>query len=522
MKLLLMRLSLPLILALTGLLLWGGLTRGLDWDGDSAAYIRQAMSILVGQQEKFIENNRFTIEQSSAPMGPIVYPWGWPILLAPIFALFGLNFIALKVCNVIFFLFFLGLIWFGFRKHHSGFWLIAFVCLFALNPYLHKFIAANILSDIPFLFLSTLSVLLIGHMIVERRRLISPTCDHLLLGGVIALAFFVRTHGILLLATLAIAQSIVAPQSASARLSSHIRWSVRLRVGLSQTKLISVREISIALLPYAIFFIMTLIWKTFLPEGGSSYVSILSAFTLETIKYNISYYFRLPADFFRSVPHYDIIYGASIPLAIVGMYRRYRSDYHMIVYVALTVLMYVIWPTIDSLRYLFPILPFYLSFVMAGLERSEGSDNRTEGALWKTICILPVIIVLFFFGKQLVVQTLDNLRRNREIESHSGPYDKTSKEVFSFIAAHTPNNSTIVFFKPRFVPLLTGRRSIMIFRVEQLSRGDYLCYYRALNLHGGYQISHSDIENLVKQRSARLVYVNADYEVYRLNKSHNG
>jgi hypothetical protein len=520
MKRLLTRLPLPLILGLTGLLLWGGLTRGLDWDGDAAAYIRQAISIVEGQPEKFIEENRFTIEQSSAPMGPIAYPWGLPAMLAPIFALLGLNIIALKGCNVIFFLLFLGLIWFGFRKYHHGIWRIFFVCLFALHPYLHKFIAITILSDIVFLFLSTLSVILIGLVIVQRRRLISPIYDHLLLGGVIALAFFVRTNGILILVTLAISQSIVALQSAFARLSLHIRWSVRFRDVLSHAKLIGGREISIALLPYAGFFIMTLGWIAFLPQGGSSHVAFLSNVTLGSIKHHLHYYFNLPADFFIDVPYYYIVFGASIPLALLGMYRRYRSDYHMIVYIALTVLLYVVWPVSIGLRCLFPILPFYLSFVIGSLEGNKGSAIRAEGAIWKTISILPVIVVLFFFGKQSVAQTLDNLSRNREIESRSGPFDKTSKEVFSFITTHTPSKSTIVFFKPRFVPLFTDRRSIRIFNVEQLSRGDYLCYYRPVD--GSHQISRSDIENLLKEGNISLVYVNDDYEVYRLNKSHNG
>src|SRR5215472_2110180 len=169
-----------LIISISALLLWSGLKNGHDWGDDFSAYIMQAKSIAEGKPSEFIDANHYTIEEQPAFIGPVAYPWGFPVLLAPFYALFGLNMIALKSVGVVCFLLFLFLLWSGFRNYHSDFWRLVLLCVFAINPTLLRFMD-NILSDIPFLLASTFSILLIGRLVIERRRLISPACDQLLL-----------------------------------------------------------------------------------------------------------------------------------------------------------------------------------------------------------------------------------------------------------------------------------------------------------------------------------------------------
>ena len=169
------------LLAVAGLLAWGGLTNGHDWGDDFSAYIMQARSLTEGNPLDFIEKNRVTVQQSSYPMGPVLYPWGFPALLVPIYAVLGLNMLALKSVGVAGFLLFLLVLWVAFRKYHSGWWRVVLICLFALNPEMLGF-TNQILSDIPFLLFSTLGVMLIGRVVVERRRLISPLIELWLIG----------------------------------------------------------------------------------------------------------------------------------------------------------------------------------------------------------------------------------------------------------------------------------------------------------------------------------------------------
>ncbi len=199
--------NIALIVTISAVLIFGGLTTGHDWGGDFSAYIMQSKSIVEEQTSEFIEENRFTINESSSSMGPVAYPWGFPLMLAPFYAIFGLNIFALKFVGFICFLLFLLVLWWGFKRYHTHYWRIILVSLFAFNPIFILFIN-NVISDIPFLLTSTLSVLLIGRLVINKQKLISPFFDQVLLGALIASSYFIRTNGILLLITLGINNKI--------------------------------------------------------------------------------------------------------------------------------------------------------------------------------------------------------------------------------------------------------------------------------------------------------------------------
>ncbi|HEX9840278.1 MAG TPA: hypothetical protein VGA72_13080, partial [Anaerolineales bacterium] len=79
------------------------LTRGHEWGDDFASYIMQAKSILNGKTQEFVEHNAFTIFQSSSQIGPVAYPWGYPLILTPVYAIKGDSPLALKLPGVFFF-----------------------------------------------------------------------------------------------------------------------------------------------------------------------------------------------------------------------------------------------------------------------------------------------------------------------------------------------------------------------------------------------------------------------------------
>src|SRR5215475_14322235 len=83
------------------------LTRGHDWGDDFAWYILQAKSLLAGTTEKFVAQSIFTNTQSTTHVGPVAYPWGYPIILMPILALKGINPLALKLPGLFFYAAFL-------------------------------------------------------------------------------------------------------------------------------------------------------------------------------------------------------------------------------------------------------------------------------------------------------------------------------------------------------------------------------------------------------------------------------
>ncbi len=317
---------------------------------------------------------------------------------------------------------------------------------------------------------------MLGRLIVEKRMLISPVWDHILLGAIIAGAFFIRTQAILLLITLAITQCL--------SLFLRLREGDSLNGGCSAAfrRLLSARGlllkgVLINLLPYATFFCAALSWEALMPQAEAKHLSILSTVSMNVITDNLNYYIELPSEFFYGVPHRHLFYFASIPIAITGIMKRYRTDFHMILYIILTFALYISLPFTQGLRYLLPLLPLYYSFVMTGMEAFQGGTTSTEPKLRTGICLFPVLFVLTWFAISSTSTASANMTRNRE--TLSGPYSKESQSMFSFITSSTEKESIIVFFKPRLMRMMTNRKSLMLRTKEELSRGDYVCLFTA-------------------------------------------
>ncbi len=501
----------PVLLGATCLLAWYSLTEGHNWGGDFSAYIMQAQSVWQGKPSEFLQTNRFTIEESTRPIGPIAYPWGFPLLLAPFYAYFGLNMLALKSINIVCYLIFIISLWLGFRRYHSHFWRGILVCFIALNPYFLRFMN-NVVSDIPFLVFSTFSVLLIGRVVIQRRRLVSKISDQLLLGVLIAISFFIRTQGILILAALVATQFISVVKSTIVQQRGETGAKTKANNILLRRFISRLSNSWVFILPHASFVIVTLLWQNVLPEGGSSHISHFNNLSLGLIKHHLLYYFNLPADFIASVPASQTLYGASIPLAIIGMFKRQDSDYHIIIYGVMTIFLLIVWPPTQGLRFLFPLLPFYVSFALTGLETCRDIRHGLLNVLWKIVIVCPVIIIIIFFLRFSIMNASENLV-NQRMES-SGPYLSTTKDVFSFISNNTETNDIIVFRKPRVMRLFTNRQSIMINQVDNLTKGDYLCI--SLHPNAYDQIGNNDVVSLHENGRIHLVYQNKDFQLYQI------
>src|SRR5687768_18415555 len=79
------------------------LTRGHQWGDDFAWYIVQAKSIWNGTTDEFMAQSAFTNGQSTTHVGPLAYPWGYPLILLPAYALKGISPLALKLPALIFY-----------------------------------------------------------------------------------------------------------------------------------------------------------------------------------------------------------------------------------------------------------------------------------------------------------------------------------------------------------------------------------------------------------------------------------
>jgi hypothetical protein len=500
-----------ILLCAIGLISFSTLTAGHHWGGDFSQYIMQARSIIEGAPAEIIEENRIMLQQSSSPpFCPLAYPWGLPFLLVPFYAAFGADIFVLKLPGFIFYLLFLCTLFWGFRKYHSAPWLFVLILFCSLNPETMRLLN-DIGSDIPFLFFSTICLVFIRRIIVERKYLLSSTWDPVLLGAFIAMAFFIRTNGLLLLPALGFAQLAMAFQRFEPDITqgkSRFRNTMSCLIRYRQDVLYHFK-------PYLVFFLLVILWRFMLPEGGASHFEHLRWITPDTLYRNFVIYIKLLSRIFLTIQQGNLVFWITVPLSIWGFCVRYRSDHFIAVYIVLTFILYIIWPHQPAFRFILPVLPLYISFVLTGLERMGKFSSPQWRVCWNTVCIVSILLILSWFGWQAVRSAYHNLQQDRKITF--GPYAQASMEMFSFIEKQTDPESTVIFFKPRVMRMMTGRKSVRIIEVNRLSRADYLCMFVKDGAEPyKMQITHEELRPLFDQGKIQLVYENKEFRIYRL------
>lgn len=434
-----------LIILLSLLIGAGTLTRGHQWGDDFASYIMQSKSILNGEMQEFTDRNAFTIFESSSQIGPVAYPWGYPLALTPMYAIKGNSPLALKLPGLFFFAGFLICLYLLARNRLTRTESLLLVSLFAFNPMLVAFLD-QILSDIPFLFFSTLALVLMANG--NQRGIL----DYVLLGGVIASAFFIRTTGILLLA------SFLAVETFKLWLNRTGRESVRKILGDT-------------LIVCATFGLLWGIYALLFPGGGESYFAQYQAFRIDTVLGFIRGYFELFSLFFGETTIWKYLYYVLFIFFLIGLWIRRKEEPVFIVFFSLWMILLITWPYWQGPRFIFPLLPIFIYFTFQGMKTTVNKlgekYDRTGQAIFYGFWLL--IIGIFLFNS--ATRAYNNVRYGRNI---NGPYDPVSSEVYSYLEEQTASDSVVIFFKPRAMRLMSDRDALMIDRCEGMLKGDYI------------------------------------------------
>ncbi|HKY55711.1 MAG TPA: glycosyltransferase family 39 protein [Anaerolineales bacterium] len=425
------------------------LTRGHEWGDDFASYIMQAKSIVNGDMQEFVEHNSITIYQSSAQIGPVAYPWGYPLILTPVYAIRGVSPIGLKLPGLFFFAGFLICFYLLMRTRLPKTESLLLVSLFAFNPMLLDFLD-HILSDIPFLFFSTLALFL---MINEKKR---STLNYVFIGIVITFAFFIRTTGILLLASFVTVELLQL-------------WKYRTDRQFTTNV---IRNIFIVCITFGFLW---LIYALIFPGGSESYFDQLRGFKLETALRFINDYFQLFSAFFGQSIGWIVLYYVLFIFFLIGLWLRRREELAFIIFFLFWMLMLVIWPIWQGPRFIFPLFPIFIYLTFQGLKffihKLPKTDSQLGQGLFYGFWILITGIFLFNSSTSAAV----NLRNNRAI---NGPFDPFSVQVYDYIKEKTPSDSVIIFFKPRAMRLMTDNDTIMSTECDRISLGDYIVLSR--------------------------------------------
>jgi hypothetical protein len=486
-------------------LTFGSLARGHVWPDDWAGYTLQAQSLIDGDPQTFIDRNSLSVIRSEIVIGPSAYPWGFPIMLAPFYAVCGIKPLCLKLINLPFFALTLIVFYFFLTRRLRERDALALTALFAFSPVM---ISANdfILSDIAFLFFFLLSIYLIDSPLLHRtscpkgRGARGEAFLHLAIGTSIFLAFFIRTNGILLFGALIVVQFITWRLRSSLSSSPHplISSSPYLLISSSPSLLIS-------LSPYLLFSFLLLL-SSFLPSGASSYLEQFNAFTIQGLFIQARDYLWIISDFFAPFVWKDIFYFVFAVFFLIGVFYFAKRESHLLITLLITYLVYAIWPYWQGLRFFYPLIPLFLYFAFQGMTRVF---NDRFSLLPFFLLILLLISSLFISSSSFI----NNLNADRAI---NGPFDEYSAEMFAFARSEIPSESLIAFSHPRTLRLLTDRSGAVILDCDHLDQADYLILNKKREGMGD-QISLNDVPSCNSAIDPNPLFENKRFVIYPIS-----
>src|SRR5262245_2318992 len=182
-----------------------GHTTGDDW----ALYIRMAKSLFEGNISDVISDNRFLFDHSTAVTPPI-YPWGWPLLLAPFVRVWGIDFGRLKLVEVAVFAGWLVLYHGIVRRRAGRIVALALTALLALpltavfaTSYLYLVYTDQLLTEFPHMLAVAVAIWWLDRIMDRSRLTRAPTRDLVILGLLAVAAYNVRREGLMLLFAIA-------------------------------------------------------------------------------------------------------------------------------------------------------------------------------------------------------------------------------------------------------------------------------------------------------------------------------
>lgn len=463
------------------------------WGDDFAQYISQAANLVQGRS---MLDTGYIYNPYVPVVGPRAYPPGFPLMLAPIYALFGLNIAAFQVFILISHVVSLIIIYLLYRRRVSNLTSLVLLAMMALSPYFIAYKRA-VMSDTPFMLLC-LSFLLWVDMVYERPRLTWST-----VGGAALLAFasyLVRTVGFVLILALWIQDLF------------RCRRLTRFTVATT-----------------AFTVVLVVLSKLVFGGGEESYLDQFANYNLQLIVSNFDTYWIQSIRAFWAGPSLaigsnlllPILWLAAIPLIIYGFFRSCARRFSLLeAFFILYILVILVWPSVQELRFLYPILPLLLLYAGIGF---EGVFVLIDRRLARRAAVGLAAVSILVIGTVYAVRTSDVIAE-QGLES-SGPYTQTAQDMFTFIKAHTELEDVFVFYKPRALALYTDR-SASTFPYNQTPQmasaymkeinARYAIVQKPADLHGE---TNAGLNQYISVHSSAFeeVFSNPDFTIYRVS-----
>lgn len=456
--------------------------QGHVWADDFAMYVHHAQNIVEGRpytETGYIYNPSFPV------YGPEYYPPGYPVLLAPVYRIFGLSLIPMKLEQVFFLLLALIALYAYWKRDLGPEYTLGLVALLGFNPEL--WIAKdNVLSDIPFLFFFYLTALLVRS---AHRDGAGWWYWSALTGFAIYLALSTRSVGVALAAGLVLYDVL--------RFRTITRFT------------------AVSITVCAAFFVLQ---PHIIGVGHGGY--LYQPPTLHTMARNIAVYARVMASFWVGSAPNALAYVVLVllaALAVAGFLFQSKCGFGFVgtaVIPYLTII--VLWPFPTGVRGIFPVVPWIGYLAISGCKEvaKKLAPRYSRTAVSALFLLIAVGYVQFYRGVIF------------------GPIRQTTghpefNQVCQAVRDHTNLQDAIIYFRARALSLYTGRpASAYNYQATDADLWQWVAHIQAKYLitTNAFDDDTGFLVRFVQNNGSRLdlVYENASFKLYRIRSFPTG
>ena len=483
------------------------LTTGVpDWGDDFAAYMSEGMAIADGHfREQTVLNytmhpSPLTLEASEEGL---VYVWGYPLMLSAVYKIVGfdrVNYSSLLWYKLPLLLSvgLLGgvLVLFYRRRFSLGFSavLALLVCLSG------DFFGAmnNLYSDLPFLFFSILTLLLAELYAEYTGKNKKDIILGIAYGTTLWYTHELRLNGMTVCAV---------------ALLGHVIILLKNRADIRKEKLWKHG------LPYVIFVILTVLSEKVLLAPATSNMSDVGRATAEQLTDNIKAYWEMLYSYLDGIIGIRLHFIGYMLVAavLIGIiYKGFTDNIHLTLLVIGTLLVDIMLPYRQGLRYIYNILPLLVMYAAYGIVLVSKGFKKIIHApekIWKYAGIVAAVLVLS-------MPVISHMRVGIFNLNHWGwmnnddVYIGEATEVYRYIQEHVSEDAIIAFGKPRALYLNTGRVSIRTgYNGHRITDADYYLQYH---------ISHSEFSPEKEEASRTPMIKEFENEFFALYKVDHG
>lgn len=431
------------------------------WGDDWALYIRQAKGLIDGNPGRVIDDNLFTVENSRGPaFSPPLYPWGFPLLLAPFVAVLGADVDRLTIVPVLSACLF-ACTWYLLAKPRIGtLAALTGVGVVTLSPLVLSW-TELIQSELPFMAVTGLA--LVGLDRAARSGALTRTQGRwwplALLGCGAAAAFSVRREGLAMVAAIAAAQlaSLIATRDQQWWKDRSTRLALTIRLLLPH---------SCALL--IVWLLQVLLPSTLVPQYTGTSISNVWRFRTDHIDHlaeliGLKRPWEANPTVFDNVALGWVAVSLYLVLAAVGialaLTLNRRRDLHLVVYAGVALAIGGSFRSPIN-RYLCTVAPVLLLLALVAL--TTILRNRRVAALSTIVAVVALggIIVGNLANANIRVDRATAFADKGQVEW--GPTHPDAIAMFDAVIDLSEPGDVIAAPKARAMTLETGRRAVQV------------------------------------------------------------